>query len=73
MQLWSLLSLCSICLSGTELHFTNANVFIIFTTLPTDGEISGLMNFILQKKQCLLCSLFHSHFYVIDEFPPSGA
>lgn len=46
MQLRSLLSLYSICLSGTELHFTNANVFIIFTTLPTDGEISGLMNFI---------------------------
>lgn len=38
-----------------ESLFANANVFIIFTTLPTDGEIAGLVILTLQKEQRLLC------------------
>lgn len=43
------------CLPGMESLFANANVFIIFTTLPTDGEIAGLVILTLQKEQRLLC------------------
>lgn len=48
--------------------FANAQVFIIFTTVPTDGEMSGLVILCYRRSNYFSASIFYSHSDVTDEF-----
>lgn len=53
---------------GIGSSLANAHVFIIFTTVPTDGEKSGLVILCYGRINDFSASIFYSHLDVTDEF-----